>query len=129
MTIGMRVGTVAQQSTANCVNAGAGASADLLNLAITYGSAGSNNGNVTAETTQNGSGFGGTQTYSVDAFNRLLNMTEVSGNAGQGYTYDQFGNRAVTSGYVPNNLTRRARGPLASGWLRRFPSKILALPG
>ncbi len=69
---------------------------------------------MTAETTQNGSGFSGTQTYSVDAFNRLLNMTEVSGNAGQGYTYDQFGNRAVTSGYVPNNLTPQSLSSFAA---------------
>jgi RHS repeat-associated protein len=99
------VGTTAQGSTGwTCLNSGSGATGDLLNLAIQYGAAGADNGNVTSETIQNASGINVTQTFTPDAYNRLRTMTENT--VTQTYGYDQFGNRAVTGGYVPSqNLT------------------------
>jgi RHS repeat-associated protein len=104
-TVGVRVGTTAQGSTGlTCPNSGSGTTGDLLNLAIQYGAAGADNGNVTSETIQNASGINVTQTFTPDAYNRLRTMTENT--VTQTYGYDQFGNRAVTGGYVPSqNLT------------------------
>lgn len=70
-----------------------------LRLEYGYGST-SNNGNVLSHTiTAGGMAIG--QTYTYDHLNRLATATE-SGAWSQTYSYDQWGNRAVTAGYVPN---------------------------
>jgi RHS repeat-associated protein len=63
-----------------------------------------NNGNVlsqtiTVPTIGTTQGFTATQTYGYDALNRLSSLTETGGLS-QGYSYDRYGNRAVTAGYV-----------------------------
>jgi len=50
--------------------------------------------------------LGVTQTYGyTDGLNRLTSATETIGNTTnwtQAYSYDDYGNRAVTSSYTPN---------------------------
>jgi YD repeat-containing protein len=63
-----------------------------------------NNGNVlsqsiTVPTIGTAQGFMATQTYGYDGLNRLTSMTETGGLF-QGYSYDRYGNRAVTAGSV-----------------------------
>ena len=69
----------------------------------------SNNGNIksqkiTVPTINSVAGAMFTQNYQYDALNRLKDMSEVGGLA-QSYEYDQFGNRAVASGFVGDPLT------------------------
>jgi RHS repeat-associated protein len=88
-TIGVRLGAAAQT---NCAN-----SSDLLNLAMAYGSAGANDGNLTKETLVAPlNSIADTFTY--DAYNRIINATEGTAPAWtQTYNYDAYGNRWVTS--------------------------------
>ena len=82
--------------TNNC-----GSSSDVLNLTMTYGSAGANNGNLTGE------GFAAplstSETFSYDAYNRI-GLAYEGPNQGsnctswsQTYNYDAYGNRWVTA--------------------------------
>ncbi len=48
------------------------------------------------------------QSFGYDTLNRVMSAGETGGSSewSQGYSYDQWGNRAVSSGYIPNgNLT------------------------
>ncbi|HKQ53665.1 MAG TPA: RHS repeat-associated core domain-containing protein [Pyrinomonadaceae bacterium] len=68
-----------------------------------------NNGNIksqkiTVPTVNSVAGAMFTQNYQYDALNRLKDMSEVGGLA-QSYEYDQFGNRAVASGFVGDPRT------------------------
>ena len=68
-----------------------------------------NNGNIKSQTitVPTINAVGGamfTQNYQYDALNRLKDVAEVGGLA-QNYVYDQFGNRAVASGFVGDPLT------------------------
>ncbi len=72
---------------------------DSSKLRLDYGYGTSNNGNMMSQSIV----IGGTtyaQSYTYDALNRLGTATEGS-NWSQTYTYDQYGNRAVTAGYIP----------------------------
>ena len=53
--------------------------ATLLQLAVGYNAAGSNNGNIKSEQIVTSGGLNVTQTFSPDAYNRLLTMSETSG--------------------------------------------------
>lgn len=69
----------------------------VLRLDYFYGST-NNNGNLLNQII----GVGTTkitQTYSYDSVNRLSMMSEQGGPT-QSYAYDQYGNRAVTGGYI-----------------------------
>ena len=84
------------------------AASNLLLLGDTYGST-DNNGNLQSQTITSGKGTASettfTQSYSYDALNRLQTASESGAGSGwsQSYGYDRYGNRAVTSGYVPNS--------------------------
>jgi RHS repeat-associated protein len=67
-------------------------------LGYGYGST-TNNGNMVSQSLQIGSAAL-TQSYSYDALNRLATANESSAGAvwSQTYSYDRFGNRAVTAG-------------------------------
>ncbi len=81
----------------------ASAEADRLKLQYGYGTS-VNNGNVlsqtiTVPTINSVTGFSATHLYSYDSLNRLTSMAEA-GAISQSYDYDQYGNRAITAGYV-----------------------------
>jgi RHS repeat-associated protein len=77
-----------------------------LRLEFGYGTT-TNNGNVLSQTIT-AAGATISQSYTYDHLNRLWTATE-SGAWSQSYQYDQWGNRAVTAGYVPNTtLTPQA---------------------
>ena len=76
-----------------------GGSISVVGLDYGYGTS-ANNGNVTSQTIS-APGLTLTQSYGYDELNRLKTATE-SGVWSQTYSYDQYGNRAVTAGYVPN---------------------------
>ena len=101
--------------------------ASLLSLGFTFGTGGTNNGNVLGQTIATSGGLSLSETYLYDPFNRLCgageaqtswtqstSCTSLSGtNASwwQGYVYDQWGNRAVSgtmpnSDWTPTNLTK-----------------------
>jgi RHS repeat-associated protein len=94
-----------------------------VQFSFTYGAAGNNNGNLTAQQIQtiaapNPPCVGAppctvtpipalnlTQNYTYDAYDRILSATETGGTSEwtQNYLYDQWGNRAVQTGsYMPN---------------------------
>jgi len=86
-----------------CLTAGS-----LLTVGLAYSNsegtcgtaaASDNNGNVRQQAITRGA-KGWTQTFGYDDVNRLSSASETSGWT-QGYGYDRWGNRAVTSGYVP----------------------------
>ena len=83
--------------TPNCSNPGP----DFLNLVYDYGST-NNNGNLLGQTiTRQGQTW--VQSYppaAYDGVNRLTAPSEAGGWS-HTYTYDNFGNRAVTAGNVP----------------------------
>ena len=70
-----------------------------LRLELGYGTT-ANSGNLQSQTITAG-GTTISQTYTYDQVNRLWTATEA-GVWSQTYQYDQWGNRAVTAGYVPN---------------------------
>jgi len=76
----------------------------LLKLDYGYGTT-SNNGNLLSQTISIGATII-SQSYGYDSLNRLASATE-SGAWSQSYSYDRYGNRAVTSssGYPLNPLT------------------------
>ena len=103
-TVGIRQAPLGGGTTGACANSGTGSSGDPLNLATTYGVAGANNGNMTAETIQtasSGTWLNVTQNFTYDAYDRLLTASEGA-NWSQNYGYDAYGNRWVSSGYLPN---------------------------
>ena len=80
-----------------------------LQLTFTYGTAGANNGNITAQQIQTSAGLSPppgvnvpalnlTDTYTTDAYNRILKASESGTSWTQNYLYDAFGNRAVQAG-------------------------------
>ncbi len=76
---------------------------DRLKLQYGYGTT-ANNGNVlsqtiTVPTINSVTGFSATHLYSYDSVNRVTSMMEA-GATSQSYDYDQYGNRAITAGYV-----------------------------
>jgi len=72
----------------------------LLTLNFGYNST-TNNGNLLSQAIS-GSGISGiTQNYTYDGFNRLSTFTETGGTANQNYSYDNFGNRWISSGWTP----------------------------
>lgn len=73
----------------------------LLRLDYDFGTT-TNNGNVLSQSIIIGATTF-SQTYTYDHVNRLKTATEA-GVWSQTYSYDQFGNRAVTAGYVPDTL-------------------------
>jgi RHS repeat-associated protein len=81
--------------------------ASLLKLDYGYGTTG-NNGNLLSQTISIGATVM-SQSYGYDALNRLQSATE-SGAWSQSYSYDRYGNRAVTSssGYPLSPLTPTA---------------------
>lgn len=83
-----------------------GANTPLLNLAVGYNS----DSNVASEQITRNIGLNITQTFTPDAFDRLLSETEAGG-CSQTYLYDANGNRAVQSGSCmpnPNNTPTAA---------------------
>ena len=89
--VGVRIGPAGGTTTTNCAS-----SNDLLNLTMAYGSAGTNNGNLTGETIVKPLNIAQTITY--DAYNRIGKATEGTAPAwSQTYNYDAYGNRWVTS--------------------------------
>ena len=101
--------------------------ASLLSLGFTFGTGGTNNGNVLGQTIATSGGLSLSETYLYDPFNRLCgageaqtswtqstSCTSLSGTNDswwQGYVYDQWGNRAVSgtmpnSDWTPTNLTK-----------------------
>ena len=74
-------------------------SAGLLLLDYSYGSA-SNNGNVLSQQIRVGGSLDLTQAYTYDELNRLKTARETGNGTtwSQTYTYDLYGNRAVTAG-------------------------------
>jgi YD repeat-containing protein len=103
--VGIRLG--AATTNGACTNPG-GTSSDALNLALGY-SASANNGNLLSQGITRyiaGSNQSWTQSYSsYDGVNRLTAAAETGGSSewGQTYSYDQWGNRAVTgSSTIPN---------------------------
>ena len=87
----------------------------LLLLDYSYGTT-SNNGNVLSQQIRVGTSLHQTQAYTYDALNRLKTARESGGSGttwSQTYTYDLYGNRAVTGAdsYLPmtdQTLTPRA---------------------
>ena len=77
-------------NSSGCVNNG-----DPLNLSFSYGSAGSNNGNLISETLLP---LNNTQTFTYDAYNRLSTAKEGSTNWSQTYKYDVNGNANTSLG-------------------------------
>jgi len=87
-----------------------------VQFSFTYGAAGENNGNLTAQQIQTIAApnpppgvtipsVNLTQNYTYDAYDRILSATETGGTSEwtQNYLYDQWGNRAVQTGsYIPN---------------------------
>jgi RHS repeat-associated protein len=82
------------------------AASNRLLLGYGYGST-TNNGNMVSQSIHIGSAAL-TQSYSYDALNRLATANESSSGApwSQTYSYDRFGNRAVTAGseHGPNPI-------------------------
>ena len=86
----------------------------LLLLDYGYGTTG-NNGNVASQRIRVGASLDQSQAYTYDALNRLKTATESGSGTGwmQTYSYDRYGNRAVTGtgAYLPaadRTLTPRA---------------------
>jgi RHS repeat-associated protein len=89
--VGVRLGPAGGGTTRNCASSG-----DLLNLTMTYGSAGANDGNLTGESIVTPLNI--SQTFTYDAYNRVAKATEGTAPAwSQTYNYDPYGNRWVTS--------------------------------
>ena len=145
--VGVRLGPVGGSTTSPTLNGPCPnsnptnfAQGDILNLALTWGSSGQDNGNLTAQTIANNdaSSLNVEQQFAYDAYNRLMLAVEtptssaptvnanstnscpagLSGNVWcQGYGYDAFGNRWVTNwtsgsyGYPMSTFT-----PTASSW-------------
>jgi RHS repeat-associated protein len=82
-----------------------------LKLDYTYGST-TNNGNVQSQTITVGATVM-SQSYGYDALNRLNSASEGTAWT-QTYSYDRFGNRAVT-GYVPSGLTPQSLAAFNAG--------------
>ena len=81
---------------------------DRLSLGYTYGTSGTNNGNILTQTIAVPSGFTATQTYTYDNLNRIATAAEViSGSTSwsQTFGYDRYGNRNITAGTGVTNLT------------------------
>jgi hypothetical protein len=98
-------------------------SSDILNLALTWGTPGSNNGNLSRQITVTSDPLNVTQNYTYDAYNRLL--TSVEGSSWkQSYDYDALGNRwldsnsANTFGITLSPFTATGNGN--QGQTRRF---------
>jgi YD repeat-containing protein len=125
---GVRQAPLGGRATSACANSGTGTSGDPLNLAMTYGAAGTNNGNVTAETIQTGNSgmsLNVTQNFTYDAYERLLTASET-GSWSQNYGYDAYGNRWVASGYLPAaSSTPKAAGDFNSA-NNRFAASMAA---
>jgi RHS repeat-associated protein len=99
---------VRQQPTNVSVTSGASGS-QLLHLGYGYCSPGvtscsTNNGNVQSATITAPSASALTQSFGYDTLNRLMSAGETGGSSEwtQSYSYDAWGNRAV-SGYIPNS--------------------------
>jgi RHS repeat-associated protein len=107
-TVGARLGPAGGGVTTNCAN-----SSDILNLALTWGSAGANNGNLTQQIIVNNDPLNVTQTYGYDAYNRLSSVSEGS-SWSQTYNYDAFGNRTISGNGGTNPLTLSQFAPTAS---------------
>jgi YD repeat-containing protein len=107
-------------------------SATLLTLGFSYGSGGTNNGNMLGQTIRNSDGLNVAQTYLYDAFNRLCaggegvswtqstTCSAVTGTGAswwQAYSFDQAGNRAVAGTMENANWTpqSRRRSPQTGG--------------
>ena len=88
---GVRLGPAGGATTTGCAN-----SSDILNLALGYGAAGSNNGNLVSQGMVTNDPLNVSQSYTYDAYNRVLTAGEGSGWS-QTYGYDQFGNRWVSA--------------------------------
>ncbi|MFB3902836.1 MAG: RHS repeat domain-containing protein [Acidobacteriota bacterium] len=72
----------------------------VMRLGYSYGT-GDNNGNVRTQSITLG-GLSYTHTFTYDPLNRLQSAIDSRGVWSQGYGYDQYGNRWVSWGYVPN---------------------------
>src|SRR5579864_1233649 len=105
------------------ISIGAGS---LLSLAYCYSPAdpncssvpqGANNGNLQSQTIS-GSGLASslTQRYTYDSLSRLLTFSETSSGAApnQNYNYDAFGNRSISSGWMPAPAQTPAPGTFSS---------------
>ncbi len=108
-TTGVSVGPASVSSFTSTTSCAAPTppSGDTLFLGIAYGAAGSNNGNVSSEQIVTSSGLNVTQSFTYDAYNRLLTAKEKNSSGVQAWTqpylYDAWGNRAVNpSGYILN---------------------------
>ncbi len=109
---------------------------DLLNLGFTYGTASTNNGNVTAATimARPGAHFNFSQTFGYDGLNRLKTASEANAGAytgwNQSYVIDGVGNRAVLAGtyngvpyWVPGgNWTPQVSDPTPATISPQFPN-------
>ena len=124
-TIGARQAPLSGGVTTLCANSGSGSSGDPLNLGITYGTAGANNGNVSAETIQTSRGasvLNLTQNFTYDAYNRLVSAGETGGVSpwSQTYGHDAFGNHWVSnSSFALNVLT-----PLGQNWFNQTTNRL-----
>ena len=125
-TTGVSVGPASVSSFTSTTSCAAPTppSGDTLFLGIAYGAAGSNNGNVSSEQIVTSSGLNVTQSFTYDAYNRLLTATEKNSSGVQAWTqpylYDAWGNRAVNpSGYILNaDLTPTATSQFSNNqWI------------
>jgi len=94
------------------------------------------NGNLYTETVSNPTVSSLTTTYSYDGVNRLLSAQEGSGGGGsQSFTYDPFGNRSLTASgsYNPYSVstptTQSFSNNQVSGWSYDSAGNLLAPAG
>ncbi|HXM40628.1 MAG TPA: hypothetical protein VN924_05215 [Bryobacteraceae bacterium] len=103
--VGVRLGPAGGSTQSNC-----GSSNDLLNLTMTYGSIGLNNGNLTQQTIAQPLNIADNFTY--DAYNRIAMAKEGASPFAwsQTYNYDAYGNRWVNpaSGFSLSSFTATA---------------------
>jgi YD repeat-containing protein len=110
-----------------------GGSADAWQLTVGYPASPINNGNVSSQNTvlrkTDGTTQTQTQSYLYDNVDRLTSVTEGA-TWNQGYGYDQYGNRWVSSSSLPLNMATPVAGPqfdTATNHISKTPADV-AMP-